>query len=94
MSDEAMTQADLFLEHAMKDSTVMDRMKSGKWSDIEATAKSLNYSFTRQEFRDAAAELLEDELEDEQLERISGGIDDDDEESIADWFSALGGLGG
>ena len=93
MSDEAPTQADLFLEHAMKDASVMDQIKSGKWTDIEAVAKSLDYTFTRQEFRDAAMELLEDELEDEQLERISGGTDDDDED-IADWFSALGGLGG
>jgi predicted ribosomally synthesized peptide with nif11-like leader len=94
MSDEAMTQADLFLEHAMKDSSVMDRLKSGKWADIEATAKSLDYNFTRQEFREAAAELLEDELEDEQLERISGGLTDDEESDIVDIIGGLGGLGG
>lgn len=95
MSDEAPNQADLFLEHAMKDPAVMDAMKAGKWADVEATAKRLGYSFTKEEFVDAVHELAEDELEDEQLERISGGtLDDDDEELIADIAGILGQIGG
>ena len=58
MSDEAPTQADLFLEHAMRDASVLNSIKSGKWADIEAVAKSLDYSFTKAEFAEAAQEIM------------------------------------
>jgi DUF438 domain-containing protein len=92
MSDEAPTQADLFLEHAMRDAAVLDSIKSGKWADIEAVAKSLNYNFTKAEFTEAAQEVMEDELEDEQLEKISGGISDEDWADFGlELFSTLAG---
>ena len=88
MTDEPLTQADLFLEHAIRDESLAAQLLNADFATVVRVALGLGYQFTEEEFAEALEEYKDDQLDNAQLEQITGGVDvgdlDEDEEEETD----------
>jgi predicted ribosomally synthesized peptide with nif11-like leader len=82
MTDEPLTQADQFLERAIRDESLAAQLRNADFATVARIANGLGYQFTEEEFADTLEEYKDDQLDDAVLEQITGGVDlpEDDEE--------------
>jgi predicted ribosomally synthesized peptide with nif11-like leader len=88
MTDEPLTQADQFLEHAIRDESLAAQLRNADFATVARIALGLGYQFTEEEFAETLEEYKDEQLDDAMLEHVVGGIDpladDDDEEEETD----------
>jgi predicted ribosomally synthesized peptide with nif11-like leader len=84
MTDEPLTQADQFLEHATRDESLAAQLRNADFATVDRIANGLGYQFTEEEFSEALDEYMSEQLDDATLELVTGGGDDDDDDGEDD----------
>ena len=88
MTDEPLTQADQFLEHAIRDESLAAQLRNADFATVARIANGLGYVFTEEEFSETLDEYTSEQLDDAMLELVVGGIgeasDDDDDDGEDD----------
>lgn len=80
MTDEPLTQADLFLEHAIRVESLAAQLRNADFATVAHIALGLGYEFTEEEFAETLEEHKDDQLDDAMLEQVVGGGSDDDDD--------------
>jgi predicted ribosomally synthesized peptide with nif11-like leader len=86
MADEPLTQADQFLEHAIRDESLAAQLRDADFTTVARIANGLGYAFTAEEFSETLDAYMSEQLDDAMLEHVTGGtgVDDDDEDEETD----------
>ena len=94
MTDEPLTQADQFLEHAIRDESLVAQLRNADFATVTHIALGLGYQFTEEEFAETLEEYKDDQLDDAMLEQVVGGGSDDDDDDDDNETSTNGNSGG
>lgn len=99
MTDEPLTPADQFLEHAIRDESLAAQLRNADFATVARIANGLGYQFTEEEFAETLEEYQDEQLDDAMLEQVTGGAgagddDDDDDDNETSTNGKSGGSAG